>query len=254
MKASDFHYILGFLTCDGSFDPNGYTVGLQIQERDEEILDHFWWFVFWVVTGLPKHQRLKTEPHKDRRKIGEFRYVRLRVHSKFLHEHLTGMFGGRLKADRKWPAWASLAFLRGVWDADGHFQARRNTIEGEISHPSREWMEDLAAFIESESGFGTRKIEEREGCWRLGVSASICNWFRDFVYASPPFLDRKRLVLGNYHQPGHRRRWQQWQIDYLTEHFKSGTESWREIAVEIGKTPKAVSKKIWQLDLTKRDE
>jgi hypothetical protein len=237
-------YLAGFLICDGALNKNGCTVSLQIQDCDVLVLDLF----------AEETQKIGLKSTRDQRTIKDKLYTRERCHSRGFYRSLLRRFGGRLKSDRKWPSQASIRFLCGVWDADGHFQARRNSIEGEISHSSYEWMNDLAAFITSASGIETRKLENREGCWRLGISASICNWFRDCVYTSPPFLTRKRDALIDYHQPGPRKRWQSWQVDYLTEHFKPGTDSWNKIAAQIGKSPKAVSKKVWQLGLASNDE
>jgi hypothetical protein len=235
--------MLGFLSCDGSLDKNGSTISLQIQARDVIVLD-------WLEAELVE---LDVHVGRDERTIGPASYVRARCHDRALYERVLELFGSRLKSDRRWPSWATLEFLRGVWDADGHFSARRNSIEGEITHKSIEWLEGVGEFVSKNSGLPVRQIETRKrGNFRLGLSPNHCRWFRDDVYDELPYLMRKRNALIGFHEPGPGRWWHQSELDYLVEHFVPGTSSWRSIAEHLGRSSKSVSKKIWSLGLVNK--
>lgn len=72
---------------------------------------------------------------------------------------------------------------------------------------------------------------------------------RDNVHSVGFSLSRNRLTLHDFHKAGLGCRWKPKEPLLLKNRFRPGTDSWKDIAVELKRSPKYVSKNIWELGL-----
>lgn len=234
-------YILGFISADGSVDKNGRALSIELQTRDREILEFI------------QQQIAPTVPIKTTKKKGK-EYNRLRICSIKLVQSLAKYnvianktFTIRLDFDVS-PDFFS-DYLRGLFDGDGWVTCRRNTIEFGICSGSKQFMEDIRSIIQL-GRVRTMNSKRKKSLYVLDAEAKSAIAIRDIIYSSRGFaLQRKKdIFFSNFYVPS-KRWWTPEQIQYLKDNYVYD-QSPQIIADKIGKSYKAVSKKIWELGLT----
>jgi hypothetical protein len=136
-------------------------------------------------------------------------------------------------------------YLRGLFDGDGWITCRRNTIEFGICSGSINFLDDVKTII----GHGRTRIKNKGKfiTYVLDAEANSAIAIRDLMYASGgSALKRKKdIFYSDFYTPSSR-WWTEEQIKYLKDHYG---EPLQVVANAIGKSYKAVSKKIWELNL-----
>ena len=231
----DSSYLLGFLTADGSSD--GQTIFLDLSEKDIEVIE------FVKNCLCPK------KPIEKRKSSNS---IRIRVHSKHLCRKLEplGVFPRKTGhefvpniPDKFFPL-----YLRGVFDGDGWVCTRRNSIECGIVSASRNFLSTLRAKV-GFIGQITPKEKKNIKIYQWNLYSKHTELFRNIIYKDPGFsLRRKRdIFFSNYHIPS-KKFWTEDQLSKLKCYYNNGFKL-EYIAGKIGRSYKAVSKKIWELGL-----
>lgn len=219
-------YLYGWLACDGSLEGNGRTVSLQVQQRDINVLRLF-------ASRFGGH--IETTPRVLKGRL----YYRVRSHSVGLWDRLNHYFGGRLKAEKQFPADATTAFVVGCLDADGSFFLKHGYIAGEFQHASLDFTNGIAKWLES-NGVPVNRHPQRP---TLRFWSTACDKIRQFYEQVPCALPRKLKVLQSRPKQ-HARFWTDAQVRFLETH--AGKMTHKSIAAHIGKTAKAVGLKIYR--------
>jgi hypothetical protein len=237
-------YILGFISADGSVNKQKTSLSIELQMRDKEVLE---FIQQQIAPTLP----IRTIKKKERE------YCRLRINSVKLIRSLQKFnvipnktFTIRLNFDI--PQIFVGDYIRGLFDGDGWVTCRRNTVEFGICSGSKQFIEDLFSLLKTGR---TRTInsKRRKSLYILDAEANSAITIRDVMYASGSFaLKRKKnIFFSDFHKPSPR-WWTEEQIQYLKENFMPQTDGLlNQLAASLGKSRKAVSKKIWELKLTR---
>lgn len=232
-------YILGFISADGSVNKQKTSLSIELQMRDKEVLEFI------------RQQITPTAPIKITKKKGR-EYCRLRINSVKLIQSLqkynvvpNKTFTIRLDFDI--PQQFIGDYVRGLFDGDGWITCRRNTVEFGICSGSKQFIEDLFSLIKT-GRIRTMNSRRRKSLYVLDAEANSAITIRDIMYSSGGFaLKRKKdIFFSNFHIPSIR-WWTPEQIQYLTKHYG---EPLQTVADAIGKSYKAISKKIWELKLS----
>lgn len=233
-------YILGFISADGSIDKNKRSLSIELQIRDKEVLE----FIRQQICPTALIKIIKKK---------EKEYCRLRINSVKMIESLqvynvvpNKTFTIRLDFDI--PQQFLGDYVRGLFDGDGWVTCRRNTIEFGICSPSKNYLDEIRNLL----AFG--RVRERSkkihSVYALEAESKVAIKIRNIIYSSNSFsLKRKRdIFYSNFYTPSPR-WWTEEQIQYLKDHYG---EPLQNLADTIGKSYKSVSKKIWELNLTKQ--
>jgi LAGLIDADG-like domain len=236
-------YILGFISADGSV--NNYTLSIELHSKDIEILNF-----------IKQHLCLET-PITYRK-----HYARVRFNSTTLVNRLNelNVIPAKSKIIRMplVPTAYLNDYIRGVFDGDGSVTTRRNSIEAKICSGSEKFLEDISLYSKLKG-----KIRSCVKTTKKGLLSTTYSWvtqgkfntlaLRDFMYQNPNSfaLKRKKDIFFSDFYKRSTRYWTDEQIAYLVTNFKPKTTGLlNEISHAIGKSRKAVSKKIWELSLT----
>lgn len=234
-------YILGFISADGSINKQRTSLSIELQMRDIEILEFI------------REKISPNSPIKITKKKGK-EYCRLRINSVNLVKSLekfnvvpnkTHIIRLNFEITKEYFG----DYLRGLFDGDGWVICRRNTIEFGICSGSENYLDD----IKNKLGCGRTRVKIKNKklvTYVLDAESKSAIIIRDIMYASNTFsLKRKKdIFFSEFHIPS-KRWWTEEQIKYLKDNYKYN-ESPQIIADAIGKSYKAISKKIWELKLT----
>jgi len=245
MMNPDFAYIMGFLMADGCNE--GHCVSIQLRDKDEYILHEFKkWF-----------ELRKFNTSMDERFIGSKRYVRLRIYSTKLCQYLAIRYGltkakSRVKLLKNIPINRFWDYIRGYFDGNGTITKRRRSLEVTFHSGSLDFIAALTTIITTKLNLKPKNINKHGGCYRVTFYSNEALKVLHTMYHlgnSELKLNRKFRVYKEYRKPPISKRfWTVEQIDKLIKLYQSGA-NWKEIANIVGKSPKAVSKKIWELKL-----
>lgn len=235
-------YILGFISADGSV--NSRSLSIELATKDREILE-------FIQKQIAPDVPIKLTKKKKKQ------YNRLRICSTKLVQSLLqySVVPNKthiMKLDFDVPSQYFGDYLRGLFDGDGWVYCRRNTIESGIVSYSKEYLKALQKLLP------IGRIQEKHKTTKAG---KYCTWYtwemdkedslklRDTMYQSDTVfaLTRKQNKLfSDFYTPSSR-WWTPEQIQYLKNHYG---EPLQTVADAIGKSYKAVSKKIWELKFT----
>lgn len=235
-------YILGFIYTDGSVDK--YTLSFELQARDVEVLE-------FIRNELCPEAIIEQRTKKARS------YVRLRIHSRALIISLNqlGVYANKsltVKLGCIIPKEYVGDFVRGTFDGDGWVHCRRNSIETGFVSASKTFVLDLQK-LSGDLGI----IRKREKLGKNKVSITYCLEMRksdsmklkELMYSTEAFsLKRKREKLFSDFYIRSQKRWTEEQKQLLIENYKPNCNL-TELSTLIGRSYKAVSKKIWELSL-----
>jgi hypothetical protein len=235
-------YILGFVSADGSVENDQRTLSIELQLRDKEILE-------FIQKQISPTSPIKITKKKDKE------YCRLRINSVSLIKSLqkynvvpNKTFSIRLNFDIPKQFWGD--YLRGLFDGDGWVHCRRNTIEFGICSGSKGYLDDIQSTVKH-GRVRIKMMKKKYILYVLDAEANSAIAIRDMIYSSGGFaLKRKKdIFFSDFHIPSSR-WWTPEQIQYLKDHYVYD-QSPQMIADAMGKSYKAVSKKIWELGLAK---
>lgn len=234
-------YILGFISADGSVNKQQTSLSIELQMRDKEILE-------FIQQQIVPTAPIKTIKKKKRE------YCRLRINSKKLiqslqHYNVVPNKTFIIKINFNIPQQFLGDYIRGLFDGDGWITCRRNTIEFGICSGSKQFIDDIYSII-NVGRVRTMNSKRRKSLYVLNAESKSAIAIRELMYASGGFaLQRKKdIFYSDFYQPSPR-WWTEEQIQYLKKNYVY-EQSPQIIANAIGKSYKAVSKKIWELGLT----
>jgi len=246
--SEDMAYCLGFIMADGSVSK--YTLSIEIKRKDVEVLE-------FVKSKMSPASLIEKTIRIDKdTKVKRF-YARLRINSIDLNLQLSN-FGiipnktGKEKMDFDMPNQYFPHYIRGVFDGDGWVYTRRNMIESGICSASSIFLEQLK---ERCGGLGKIRAKKKKGqnsilySWEMGKGDALK--FKDLIYTPKSFsLKRKKEIFFSDFYIRSKYFWTNKQLDVLLKKYKPGAPL-SPLAKEIGRSYKAVSKKIWELELAK---
>lgn len=222
----ELDYITGWLACDAHFDKNGVTISLQLQKRDVSVLHLF----NKVLCGwLDQSVRV----------WNRFEYVRARAYSRVAWSHFTELFQGRLKKHKQPPTVLTDAFIVGCLDADGSFFVKNDSVAGEFQHESPAMLEGVARYLESKGASVNRRDHNRIAFWQ-----TACKVIKGIYEQVPCRLDRKYQRLCHSHTPPNW-WWKPAEVEKLKQFY--GLVPNTQLAINLGKSPKAVQLKAWKM-------
>lgn len=234
-------YILGFISADGSIDKDSKSLSIELQIRDQEILEFI------------RQQIVPTAPITITKKKDK-EYCRLRINSTKLIESLAiyNVIPNKtftIKIDFDIPQQFLGDYVRGLFDGDGWVTCRRNTIEFGICSGSQDFINNIYSLIKR-GRVRTMNSTRKKSLYVLDAEAKSAIAIRDLMYHSRGFsLQRKKdIFYSDFYVPSSR-WWTEEQIQYLKDNYQYN-QSPQIIADAIGKSYKSVSKKIWELKLT----
>lgn len=247
----DWAYFLGWMISDGNVSKNNNTVCIELQRRDEYILFH--------LQNLCARLGLYSRISPARRKHRE--YTRLRIYSWELVLVLED-YGIRPRKTetlefRRYPERHFVDFLRGIIDGDGCLQFRKRKHQHElvleIYCASRCFLSRLAQKVESHLGIKHKEPRKRGGCYGLSYYTKdalvIC---QAIYYPGCLSLHRKKEIFESYKPtPKSPHWWTEREVEFLKTYYIPGTGSWKYMAKKLGRSPKSISKKIWELKLNR---
>lgn len=231
-------YLLGLLTADGSAD--GRSISIDLAEKDIELVE----FVRdCLCPTKPLEYRIKTKS------------VRIRVSSVVLCRKLESLGIFKNKTGKEFlpdiPYEFIAPYIRGVFDGDGWVYTRRNSVECGIVSASKDFLISLRGYFKD---IGVIRLKKKtpnsRDLWQWDMYSRHAEMFRDIIYNDASiFLSRKRdKFYSNYKLPN-KQRWAEWQVLCLIKNYVVGGNL-RMLSEKIGKSYKAVSKKIWKLGLS----
>ena len=234
--SDDLAYCLGFITADGSVDK--YSMRIELHRKDEEAL---------------RFVRDKLSPTSPIKQTHKNKAARLSVNSvelvKLLNQY--NIFP-RKTGREKMPVIPSEflpSYIRGIFDGDGWVYLRRNSAECGICSASKTLLEQIRqATVRKGKVRPRQKKKMTLYQWDLYGSHAVA--FRDFIYTGGFSLTRKReRFFSEFYIPSPS-RWTDEQIAYLRNHYRPKTKGCLQaVGSAIGKSRKAVSKKVWELGL-----
>jgi hypothetical protein len=242
-------YILGFITADGNVSK--YSLRVEIQKKDMDVLN-------FILKNISPDSNIKTTTKKGKQ------YKKITINTKKLINSLKKFKvvpnkTKSIRANFDIPKKFIGDYIRGIFDGDGWVYLRRNSIESGIVASNKTFLDDLRRMIAPTDTRFDRirkrvkitKSGKLSACWmwELGKGASLI--LRDLMYQNECFsLKRKKeLFFSNFYVPSPK-LWTDLQIKFLINSFKPKTKGLLNyIAEKLGKSRKAVSKKIWELEL-----
>lgn len=253
----DKAYLLGFLLTDGNVYKN--TVRIEIKREDEPTL-HGLASVFngsGFVAGVSRTQK---PVHSSPGKVGY--YSRLSVNSKELVSELASFYitPQKTKVVRLPSIESEFAssLLRGVFDGDGWVTTRRNSIEIGLCSASKAFLEDALTVLVRDLKIEPVKIREKfkgqnpNPIYSVDFYSAKAERILAYLYSSGSIcLDRKHNKYRSKYHIKSPRWWTPEQLELLRSFYVPGGDL-SELADLLGKSRKAVSKKIWELGLNKR--
>jgi hypothetical protein len=235
-------YCLGFATADGNV--YRYTLRFEIQKRDKKVLE-------FIKNCICPTAKIKLTKNK--------KYVRLSINSVDLINSLKKFNvipnkSRKVKIDFNIPQNYFGDYLRGVFDGDGWVYYRRKEICCGICSASYSFLFSLR----EKSG----KIGRLRSRYKKGYKLPLYYWEMDKFHSIQlaklmykkdcSSLKRKKDKFVNYKFTPSKRFWTVDQLKYLRENYIPGRKgNYKVIAKVIKKTYRSVSKKIWELGLTK---
>ena len=236
-----FYYFLGLVASDGSVYKT--TVSIELHISDAQILQDLFYWMQSLSAWRPSLVYAATRPS-----------VRLRVNSQCLVDLLAKYNIGPKKSKTiQFPRCVSSVYLadyvRGVFDGDGSVYIRRQALHIEFCSGSEQFVEDLTSAISSTTGLSSKTVNQHGSTYRVQYYSNQARKLLQWIYDGAVIkLERKYQVYADFVPAFDKRRtWTQEQEQYLIDHYRPGTDSWKHIATVLGKSEKAVSKRIWQI-------
>jgi len=232
----DMAYILGFITADGSVMFDSYTLNIEINKKDIEVLT-------FIKRKLRSDHNIKTKDNKSR----------LRIHSKKIIESLKQYNivqnkTGKEKINFSIPSKYRGDYLRGVFDGDGWIYKRRNGIEGGICSASKKFLEDINNICKNLGKIRTRidKRGDRKPLYELDFYGNKKMLkLRKLIYTTNQFaLKRKYDIFFSDFYIKSKRLWTKKEMAFLLMH-KNKPHEW--IAKKLNRSKKSVNIKSFRL-------
>lgn len=242
-----FYYVLGLIATDGNIHKS--TLSYAISRKDEELIEYF--------RQVFCNFRYKISYRVQEQNSGYIsNSVRIRINSSYLCKILSDLGINPAKSltisrivvpNNYW-----IDFFRGCIDGDGSVSNRRNSIELEMNSGSKHFLEFLLYENNRILGLPIKNIlyktKNKSVCYRFSYYKTDLLSIRDILYYNgASCLQRKRNkiffepVVSMYY-------WQDWQLRYLRNRYILG-DSYESIGIFVGRSAKAVGKKIWELGL-----
>jgi hypothetical protein len=230
-------YVLGFLTADGSV--YGRTVSVDLAEKD------------FIIVEFVRDCLCPGKPIEIRKKNGS---IRIRANSVTLCKKLESLGVFPQKTGKEFLPDIPLVFLgsyiRGIFDGDGWVYTRRNSIECGIVSASKDLLLSMRNHLNNIGQIRLKKKNKNsKNLWQWDMYASHAEMFRDYIYKNAYFfLPRKFDKFYSEYKVPSKNKWTDQQITKLLNNYVVGGDL-KKLSEKIGRSYKAVSKKIWELDL-----
>lgn len=189
-------YFLGFLYADGNNDEKNYSVAINLQERDKELLEKF--------SKLINQDKPLTFIKK--RKPTQNNLYKLIINSKIMSKKLSELGCVQRKSlilkfptNKQVPRYLMKHFLRGLWDGDGSFcyYPVKGTNRYQMTTcvvSSKTFCLKLKPYLEKEIGVHFSMIRTKNSSTKYIQTSGMkqCMVFLDWLYDDAKiYLDRK---------------------------------------------------------------
>lgn len=263
-------YLLGLLLTDGNLDKDRYSITIELQIRDKQILDDISNIFGGNVIKIHKHDKDGNKILKSYKwsfpisKYGKWGYGKelyRQLEKFYIVPNKTRLEELFIFEDKN----IMRHFLRGIWDGDGSFyirkqKARKNVkarqyLSSSLVSASQKFILQVQEYLQKNGIVGKFETLFHKGyenpVYRVRISTSQSKKLFDFLYKDDGLkLGRKYNVA--YEGINIKKSeifWKEEEIEFLNSNYEN--MSCNEIAKKLGKTFRAIRSKIFKLKIKK---